>query len=138
MPDVDEKDEDLTDFKISFRLDLNFKTATFLPKTVKEKWIVPCNIDWRDDQLRQGPNKCSPTIPDLNRQIRLVIYRKRKSAGKGVRIVDDRVTKKSDKAPSTVKNAFPTSDIVELRRLADEYKVIEFFRDTLSGFLRFN
>ncbi|XP_011298296.1 proteoglycan 4 isoform X7 [Fopius arisanus] len=66
MPDVDEKDEDLTDFKISFR--------------------------------------------------------ERKSASKGVKIIDDRVTKKSDKAPSTVTNAFPTSEIVELRRLADEYK----------------
>ncbi|XP_063980395.1 uncharacterized protein LOC135164198 isoform X12 [Diachasmimorpha longicaudata] len=67
MPDVDEKDEDLTDFKISFR--------------------------------------------------------ERMPARKAVKIVDDRVTKsKIHKSPTTVKNAFPTSEIIELRRLADEYK----------------
>lgn len=50
----------------------------------------------------------------------LIIYRGRKSGGKTVRISgsDDKAASKSQEKP------FPTAEVIELRRLADEYKVI--------------
>ncbi|XP_034934064.1 cell surface glycoprotein 1 isoform X4 [Chelonus insularis] len=56
-----------------------------------------------------------------------VAFRERKSAGRGVRIIDDNKVKENNK--NRMEKAFPTSEIIELRRLADEYK----HRDWGSG-----
>ncbi|KAK0096581.1 hypothetical protein PV326_005077 [Microctonus aethiopoides] len=58
-----------------------------------------------------------------------ITFRERKSAGKGVRIVDSGFTREKNNKAYMRNKAFPTSEVIELRRLADEYK----HRDWGSG-----
>lgn len=60
---------------------------------------------------------------------KLIIYRGKKS-GRTVRISENKVPGKSEARP------FPTAEVIELRRLADEYKVIRERRDSFRSSFR--